>query len=52
MGDRRKPAAADKRLIEHGSPCRQVGAETVRERDTGKAPPVNRLHVWWAHRPL
>jgi len=52
MEDRRKSAAADKRLIEHGFPCHQVGAETVRERDTGKAPPVNRLHVWWARRPL
>jgi len=45
-------AITDKRLIEHGFPCHQVGAETVRERDTGKAPPVNRLHVWWARRPL
>ncbi|MGQ4808768.1 hypothetical protein NKDENANG_02157 [Candidatus Entotheonellaceae bacterium PAL068K] len=42
----------DQRLIEHGFPCHQVGAETQRERDTGKAPPVNRLHVWWARRPL
>lgn len=42
----------DKRLIEQGFPCHQVGAETQRERDTGKAPPVNRLHVWWARRPL
>ncbi len=41
-----------KRLIEQGFPCHQVGAETQRERDTGKAPPVNRLHVWWARRPL
>lgn len=40
------------RLIEAGFPCHQVGAETQRERDTGKAPPVNRLHVWWARRPL
>ncbi len=40
------------RLIEKGFPCHQVGAETLRERDTGKAPPVNRLHVWWARRPL
>jgi len=40
------------RLIEHGFPCHQVGAETQRERDTGQAPPVNRLHVWWARRPL
>ncbi|MFP4532297.1 MAG: DUF1156 domain-containing protein, partial [Desulfobacterales bacterium] len=29
-----------------------MGAETQRERDTGKAPPTNRLHVWWARRPL
>ncbi|MDO9574635.1 MAG: DUF1156 domain-containing protein, partial [Candidatus Contubernalis sp.] len=42
----------DLRLIEAGFPCHQVGAETQRERDTGKAPPVNRLHVWWARRPL
>ncbi len=27
------------RLIEAGFPCHQVGAETQRERDTGKAPP-------------
>ena len=40
------------RLIEAGFPCHQVGAETQRERDTGKAPPTNRLHVWWARRPL
>ncbi len=42
----------DLRLIEAGFPCHQVGAETQRERDTGKAPPPNRLHVWWARRPL
>jgi putative DNA methylase len=52
MDDLRKDRISDKRLIEHGFPCHQVGAETVRERDTGKAPPVNRLHVWWARRPL
>ncbi len=40
------------RLIEAGFPCHQVGAETKRERDTGKAPPTHRLHVWWARRPL
>lgn len=43
---------AEKRLIEAGFPCHQVGAETQRERDTGKAPPTHRLHVWWARRPL
>ncbi len=42
----------DQRLIEAGFPCHQVGAETRRERDTGKAPPTHRLHVWWARRPL
>ena len=42
----------DMRLIEAGFPCHQVGAETQRERDTGKSPPPNRLHVWWARRPL
>lgn len=43
---------ATPRLIEAGFPCHQVGAETTRERDTGKAPPTHRLHVWWARRPL
>lgn len=43
---------SDRRLIEAGFPSHQVGAETQRERDTGTAPPVNRLHVWWARRPL
>ncbi len=42
----------DLRLIEAGFPCHQVGAETKRERDTGRAPPTHRLHVWWARRPL
>jgi putative DNA methylase len=42
----------NQRLIEHGFPCHQVGAETQRERDTGKAPSTHRLHVWWARRPL
>jgi putative DNA methylase len=42
----------DKRLIEHGFPCHQVGAETGRERDSGKQPPTARLHIWWARRPL
>lgn len=41
----------DLRLIEHGFPCHQVGAQTRRERDSGN-PPVMRLHVWWARRPL
>jgi putative DNA methylase len=42
----------EKKLIEGKFPCQEVGAETRRERDTGKAPPTHRLHVWWARRPL
>ena len=42
----------DTRLIESGFPCHQVGAETQREQSVGLQPPVNRLHVWWARRPL
>ena len=48
----RESKQSDRRLIEAGFPSHQVGAETQRERDTGTAPPVNRLHVWWARRPL
>ncbi|WP_330925451.1 DUF1156 domain-containing protein [Candidatus Sororendozoicomonas aggregata] len=43
---------SDRRLIEAGFPCHQVGGETRRERDSGLAPPTHRLHVWWARRPL
>ncbi|MHB8763288.1 MAG: DUF1156 domain-containing protein [Deferrisomatales bacterium] len=43
----------DLRLIEHGFPCHQVGAETQRERGASSAlPPLYFLHVWWARRPL
>lgn len=42
----------DTRMIEAGFPCHQVGAETQREQSVGLQPPVNRLHVWWARRPL
>ncbi|WP_291323778.1 DUF1156 domain-containing protein [Desulfonatronospira sp.] len=43
----------DTRLIEHGFPCHQVGAETQRERGASSAlPPLYYLHVWWARRPL
>ena len=34
----RGTSSTDQRLIEHGFPCHQVGAETQRERDTGLAP--------------
>lgn len=41
------------RLIEHGFPCHQIGAETQRERGASSAlPPLYYLHVWWARRPL
>jgi adenine-specific DNA methylase len=47
MEDRRRDPASDKRLIEHGFPCHQVGAETVRERGASSAlPPLYYLHVW------
>ncbi|MCL6419405.1 DUF1156 domain-containing protein [Aestuariirhabdus haliotis] len=43
----------DRRLIEAGFPCHQVGAETARERGSSSAlPPLYFLHVWWARRPL
>ncbi len=45
--------AVDRRLIEAGFPCHQVGAETQRERGASSAlPPLYYLHVWWARRPL
>ena len=44
--------AYEKKLIEGNFPCVVVGAETRRERDTGLSPAPNRLHVWWARRPL
>lgn len=44
---------SDRRLIEAGFPCHQVGAETQRERGASSAlPPLYFLHVWWARRPL
>lgn len=43
----------EKRFIEAGFPCHQVGAETQRERGASSAlPPLYYLHVWWARRPL
>ncbi|MDR7402034.1 MAG: DUF1156 domain-containing protein, partial [Armatimonadota bacterium] len=39
-------------LIEEWVPIRELGAETLRENSTGQHPPPNRLHVWWARRPL
>ena len=41
-------------LIEQWLPIDQIGAECMREHALGKNsfPPMNRLHVWWARRPL
>ena len=41
-----------KRLIEEWLPIKEVGVESRRENSTGQHPPPNRLHVWWARRPL
>jgi len=39
-------------LIESWLPFAAIGAESQREHSTGQHPPPNRLHVWWARRPL
>ena len=41
-----------KRLIEEWLPIKEIGVESRRENSTGQHPPPNRLHVWWARRPL
>jgi len=39
-------------LIEQWLPITELGAESHRENSTGRLPPLNWLHVWWARRPL
>ena len=39
-------------LIETWLPTKELGIESRRENSTGQHPPLNRLHVWWARRPL
>jgi putative DNA methylase len=39
-------------LIDGWFPTGEVGVESVRERSVGQNPPINRLHVWFARRPL
>jgi adenine-specific DNA methylase len=39
-------------LIDEWFPTGEVGVESVRERSGGRNPPINRLHVWFARRPL
>lgn len=46
------PANNRAMLIEHWLPIAEIGVECQREGGTGKHPPLNRLHVWWARRPL
>lgn len=46
-------AKKDTRLIERWLPIAEVGIESVRERTPMTPfPAPNRLHVWWARRPL
>ncbi len=39
-------------LLEEWLPAAAVGIECMRENSVGLHPPPNRLHVWWARRPL
>ncbi len=39
-------------LIEKWLPIKELSVECQREGSTGLHPPPNRLHVWWARRPL
>jgi adenine-specific DNA methylase len=39
-------------LIEQWLPIAEIGAESLRDASAAKKPPLNRLHVWWARRPL
>jgi len=39
-------------LIEDWLPFDTIGAESLRDASAAQKPPLNRLHVWWARRPL
>lgn len=39
-------------LIESWFPIEIIGAESMRDASAAQKPPLNRLHVWWARRPL
>ena len=39
-------------LIERWLPAPTIGAESLRDASAAQKPPINRLHVWWARRPL
>ncbi len=46
------PAGTRPVLIERWLPIAELGIESRRENSTGLHPAPNRLHVWWARRPL
>ncbi len=39
-------------LIDKWFPVGEVSVESVRERSVGENPPLNRMHIWFARRPL
>ncbi|RJR43508.1 MAG: DUF1156 domain-containing protein [Desulfobacteraceae bacterium] len=39
-------------LIEDWLPVAKIGAESLRDASAALKPPLSRLHVWWARRPL
>jgi len=39
-------------LIEEWLPVAAIGAESLRDASAAQKPPLSRLHVWWARRPL
>ncbi len=39
-------------LIEEWLPIAEIGIESIREAGAAQKPTPNRLHVWWARRPL
>ena len=39
-------------LIEDWFPIEMIGCESLRDSSAAQKPPLNRLHVWWARRPL
>src|SRR3954453_481097 len=48
-----EPISDDTRLIERWLPITEIGIESLRERTPMTPfPAPNRLHVWWARRPL
>lgn len=48
-----KQSTSDTRLIERWLPIAEIGIESLRERTPMTPfPAPNRLHVWWARRPL